>query len=617
MAESGCLHNKKYNTIEATGDIDGKDLLVESGISNPHVAGITSTSDRFVCKTLYSCGTDQGKYLNRSHYISSNLDLDKGNKLFSSSADKTVGIPYAPGNLEDMFGFANPADIEGYHFAVEGDAFGSHNEGGTGAATYYKSIYNNAFINLSDKTKNALKEPDTSNNGGGVVKFNDNPDNYDNGIADNFEYPHLLDLADNFNYYVKWPARHLLHDLIIIPNKDITFKKDSDYTDNNTEGNADLRTQEMFERELTINLIQVTEIAARPVSNIGGTFRVNLEDTNSQTADEVFKVVRPRSTVGTIASRYGTTTTETEDGKKPMRGIIHRGKYMQLNRRCPYLIREFPIMAAPLGPANGQAQPTTWGKHTPIYAIQNGQPLQIFHDTSSTDGEKRTYHQHETCRTTNKLRHGSLDSNLKFAISKEYGRESGEGSEPNTRNSDNSTLRAKKLAVDDTYIESTEFSYSHSKRRDGSQVQPHDYDPRFNALTRISTGMFNFNDPIRGCVENPFTDFDESSTNKPTLMKKGASGTFYNSSDEPQYLMLNIGQNSHYKTEYRGDSEPNAPGCNDYDNTRPANELTIGGEEITPPDSSENGTSDNEQSRRELKLRFKAIFIFKQIDDDN
>ena len=425
----------------------------------------------------------------------------------------------------------------------------------------------------------------------------------------------------NFSYYVKWPARRLLHDLIIIPYQDITFKKDTPYTS----GAPDTTTAEMYERELTINLIQVSEITAYPPTNIPAASRSDTDNEGDQNPNvgggSTHQVFRNRHLPEDHAATLPNTTEVIggDSQKTPLRGIIHRGRYMQLNRSCPYLIREFPIMAAPApipGADPATPQTTTWGKHTPIYAIQNGQPLQILHDTTANQPtDKKTYHQHETCRSTKKLRHGSLDSNQKFAISKEHST-TGEVSEPgNTRNSANTTLRAKKLK-DDSFIESTDFSYSHSKRRDGSQVQHDELDPRFNALTRISTGMFNFNDDIRGCVENPFSNFEESSSTKPTLMKKGASGTFYNSSNEDQFLMLNIGQNSHYKNTYRGGS--GGTGNNDYDNTRPAasGDLNIGGADIVAPDSNSNtGVDDNETSRRELNLRFKAIFIFKQIDD--
>jgi len=597
MAESGCLHNKKFDTVETTGDIDGKNMLIKNNISNPHIAGINTSSNRFSCETLYSCGTDKGKYLNRSHYISSDLDLDKDNKLFSKTGDVMHKIPYTTSEFNSHFD-----EEHGYRFAVEGDGCGSIHEKvwstvGRTDFPYYQNIYNNVFISILDDTKTVLKSDD------GIVKLNDN--NYDEGNTRDFTWSENID--SNFNYFVRWPQMSVLHDLIIIPNKDVSFRKSGAYS-----ATVDTKTQEMFEREMTINLIQVSEITA-------SAGRIGVERTShTQNNGQIDPATRSRTPGSQIfrenvprKNRNVTNTTEI-DANPPLRGIIHRGRYMQLNRTCPYLIREFPIVAAPNEPTGATPTRTTWGKHTPIYAIQNGQPLQILHAiTQNQPSDKKTYHQHETCRTTETLRHGSLDSNPKFAISREHS-EDGSNSEepPQTRNSASSTRRAKQLqltTVPPTFIESTEFSYSHSKRRDGSQVKPSEFDPRFNALTRISTGMFNFNDDIRGAVENPDTDFDESSENKPTIMKKGATGTFYNSSNEEQYLMLNIGQNSHYKTPHRDGA------VQDYDNTRPAEDLSIGGVDITPPTSQGNTPDDGEVEHRELDLRFKAIFIFKHI----
>jgi len=582
MAESGCLHNKKFKTIESTGDIDGKDIYVKTGHKAPQRTDVTVSSNRFKTVVAYSCGTDQGKFLNRSHYISSDLDLNKENRLYNGQ-----NLPYTDDVLDLVIGASSSgsgsgANGVGYNFAVEGDAHGSSLENGRPEAIqgYYEKTYNNPFIVINDERgfKSALKQANS-----GIIKFDDTS-NYAT-LSENQLMPEHP--QHDFQYYVEWPPRCLLHDLIIIPNDNITFNKSGAYS-----GTADVQTQEMFERELTINLIQVNRTQISHISFTNGNY--------SENHPEDFYKYTVRET--------SDTTTEMTVGTPPLRGIIHRGKYKPLDRSCPYLIREFPIMAAPK-----VGVPTTWGKHTPIYAVRGGQPLNIHQWLTASDSDKQTYHQHETCRTTNPLRHGSLDDNPELAISKEHGSGGEADGGARTRNSANSTLRAKKSTDDPVrIIESTDFSYSHSKRRDGTQEVIDDFDPRFNALTRISTGMFNFNDPVRGRVANPISSAVETTARKPVLMKEGASGTFFNDSDTTQYLMLNIGQNSHYHTGLSSTSN-----TKDYDNTRSAQELTIGGSAIIPPESANNHgqSSDTQVNRRELDLRFKAIFRFKHIEN--
>ena len=71
MSESGCLHNNKFESIKVEGDISGKNVIINGNhkhSSEPHNSNVDVSN--YIVKTMISCGTENGKYLNRSHKIS-------------------------------------------------------------------------------------------------------------------------------------------------------------------------------------------------------------------------------------------------------------------------------------------------------------------------------------------------------------------------------------------------------------------------------------------------------------------------------------------------------------------------------------------------------------------
>ena len=161
--------------------------------------------------------------------------------------------------------------------------------------------------------------------------------------------------SSTYTAFVQWPPNSILYDLTIIPSRDIQTVGPAGYT-----GTAEEITALRNNCELVVNLFTV--------------------DTSPSALVE-----------------------KAEDNTSF--GAVHGGTYPTYDR-ASYLIREFPILAAPAPTSKSR-----WFKHTPLCVVrEGGLPMEIVKPNSTV------LHQHSTSSTGTDsgvvvINHGSGDTN--------------------------------------------------------------------------------------------------------------------------------------------------------------------------------------------------------------
>ena len=715
MSESGCLHNNKFESIKVEGDIDGKNVIINGNHKHTSTDRDLNTDvSNYTVRTMISCGTENGKYLNRSHKISCDLSKEYQKSVLPLSSIEITEIANADDNNDNHNDRIVDFAVEGTKYnvgSIHTDAVASKvsnyvaneiternqmtdqilNLAGDLYDHLHKTIYNNCFMSIDNPhLLHALKDPNTGSiqlkksyeyktalsSPGDQLSlqntWNINP-RIEPLTGDQIIEEKIPLFSSMFKYYIKWPPNTMLHDLIIIPSEEIEFKTSAD-TYTAVSGDADARTKilhqnsvQRFRRELCINLIKVGNqekihngISSSMETGVAGRYTPGSGSMNAAAKEEMYRNINTQNFNSDFEVDYdsivfsGSPSVTVEKVRRVPSydrlgsiayrqkyeiGKSHIGTFKKYGNNGNYLIREFPIMAAPDANEGEGDSTTVWGKHTPIYAVRNGQPPEI--RVVSSGGSIEKHHQHQTSRETNKLKHGTIDINPEFSM-KKFGTD-GE------MNSHSTCLRCGKTN-DGVPIPSTDFSYSFAKRRNGVQAtigaNANDLTTRMNTLNRISTSTFDY--------DKTTSDRSELSGEHPPSrkipMKDGGECSFYNDTSEPVYLELNIGQNSHHiggpevtntgfnslggppddillsgGEPFEGDTRINHSHTIITNTMRSAG-MSVGSTGITETRHTPDGGtlvkdgdthSDNPQDNGDsINLRFKAIFIFKSIPNE-
>jgi hypothetical protein len=207
--------------------------------------------------------------------------------------------------------------------------------------------------------------------------------------------------ASTYKAFVEWPPNSILYDLTIIPSRDIQTVGLTAYS------SGAAGTAERNNREIVVNLFTVnTSTNLIEVSNVDD-----------------------RTTAGPV----------------------HDGTYPAFDKGS-YLIREFPILAAPA--ATTPASKSRWFKHTPLCVVrEGGLPMEIVKPSTTV------LHQHATSST-------GADSNV-VVINHGSGDPSS-STVPTGRGDDTSAINRSNGSNEPW----TDFSFNNIQRRKGTADRP-------------------------------------------------------------------------------------------------------------------------------------------------